>query len=304
MQRGRGEPHFTQNDGRNPLALSLLWIVNGCSQTSMRSVSPPHDRPVGVQGPAPATPESPYVHVVRWRGETLSSIAAWYTGSWKNWQALARANPEIDPNRIEIGDQVRIPEALLKTRKPMPFDSLPAPAGKETVRPAPTRETPAKPAPHFYVHVVRWQNETLSFIAEWYTASWTNWETLAKANPEIDPNRMKIGDEIRIPEVLLKTRKPMPSDFLPKAVSKEAVRPAAAPSREPVEKLDRVRAIEVRETSDTPKTSLATAELFTSEEAKSQTIVVSEEMELFEPEEIAGKPAGTPEETGLFGPLE
>ena len=227
------------------LALSLLWIVNGCSHTSMRSVPPPHDRPVGVQAPAPETPESPYVHVVRWRGETLSSIAAWYTASWKNWQALARANPEIDPNRIEIGDQIRIPEALLKTRKPMPSDSLPAPAGKETVRPTPTRETPAKPAPHFYVHVVRWQNETLSFIAEWYTASWQNWETLAKANPEIDPNRIKIGDKIRIPEVLLKTRKPMPSDSLPKAVSKKAAQPAA-PSREPVEKPDRVRAIEVR----------------------------------------------------------
>ena len=165
------------------LALSLLWIVNGCSQTSVRSVPPSHDRPVEIQPPPPATPESPYVHVVRWQGETLSSIAAWYTASWQNWQALARANPEIDPNRIEIGDKIRIPEALLKTRKPMPSDSLPAPAGKESVRPTPAREAPAKPAPRFYVHVVRWPNETLSFIAQWYTASWQNWQALAKSQP-------------------------------------------------------------------------------------------------------------------------
>jgi len=192
------------------LALSLLWIVNGCSHTSMRSVPPSHDRPVEIQSPAPETPESPYVHVVRRQGETLSSIAAWYTASWRNWQALARANPEIDPNRIEIGDEIRIPEALLKTREPMPSDSL------------------------------------------------------------------------------------------PKAVSKKSVQPAT-PSREPVEKTDPVRAIEVGETSDKPKTPPAEAELFAPVEPESQPIVVSDEMELFKPEEIAGK---APEDTGLFGPLE
>ena len=118
------------------LALSLLWIVSGCSQAGKRSKPPPHDVPVGVQLPSPATPESTYVHVVLWQGETLSSIADWYTASWQNWEALARANPEIDPKRIKIGDRIRIPEALLKTRKPMPFDFLSPPASKEAVEPA------------------------------------------------------------------------------------------------------------------------------------------------------------------------
>jgi hypothetical protein len=286
------------------LALSLLWIVNGCSQTSMRSVPPPQDRPVGIQSPAPVTPESPYVHVVRWHGETLSSIAAWYTASWQNWRILARENPEIDPNRIEIGDEIRIPEALLTTRKPMPPDSLPTGTSKKVAPPAPPPREPVKePAPRFYAHVVRWQNETLSFIADWYTASWQNWEALAKANPEIDPNRIEIGDEIRIPETLLKTRKPMPSDFLPTAVRKKAVEPASL-SREPVEKPGRERDVELGETSDTPRTPIRDAELFEPEEAKPQLIVVSEEMELFEPEEIARKPAEPPEDTGLFGPVE
>jgi len=285
------------------LALALLWVVNGCSQTSMRAVPPPHDRPVGVQSPPPATPEPDYMHVVRWRGETLSSIAAWYTASWQNWEALARANPEIDPDRIEIDDRIRIPQALLKTSKPMPSDFLPTAVTKKTVRATPPMKSPAKPAPRFYVHVVRWQNETLSFIAEWYTASWQNWEALAKANPELDPKRIDLGDEIRIPEALLKTRKPMPSDFLPTAVSKKAVQPAP-PSRKPVEKPDRLRAIEVEETSNTPKTAPGEAELFAPEEAKPQTVVASEEMELFAPEEITGKPAEVPEEPGLFGPME
>jgi hypothetical protein len=240
---------------------------------------------------------------VRWQGETLSSIADWYTASWQNWEAIASANPEIDPKRIEIDDRILIPEALLKTRKPMPFDFLSPSGNKEAVHPTPSQEPPEKPTRRFYVHVVRWQNETLSFIAQWYTASWQNWEALAKANPQLDPNRIQIGHKIRIPEALLKTRKPMPSDFVPTAVSKKFVQPTALP-REPVEKPDRVRALEVGEAGDTRKTPPREAELFGLAEAKAQPVVVSEEMDLFGPWEIAGKPAETPEETGLFGPLE
>jgi len=284
------------------VALSLLWIVDGCSQASKRSGPRPHDRPLGVQSPAPATPDTTYVHVVRWQGETLSSIADWYTASWQNWEALVRANPQVDPKRIEIGDRIRIPETLLKTRKPMPFDFLPSAASKKTVRPTPPQAPPAKLEPHFYVHVVRWHNESLSFIAEWYTASWQNWEALAKANPDLDPKQIRIGDKIRIPEALLKTRTPMPSDFfLRTAVSKKTVQPA--PTGEAAEKPGLVRALEVGETSGTPKTPPIEEELSGPAGARAQPVAVSEEMELFGPAEIAGRPA-TAEETELFGPIE
>jgi hypothetical protein len=224
------------------------------------------------------------VHVVRWQGETLSAIASWYTGSWQTWETLAKANPAIDPNRIEIGDRIRIPQTLLKTRKPMPAEFLRPSQEKKTARPAPPPEPPAKPEPTLYMHTVRWKNETLSFIAEWYTDSWQNWEALAEANPHIDPDRIEIGDRIRIPEALLKTRKPLPADFLPKGVSKKAVPPAPSAGK-PVEAPE-------------------DAELFAPEEAGTQPIVVSEEMELFAPEEVSGNPIGTPEEASLFGPIE
>jgi hypothetical protein len=142
----------------------------------------------------------------------------------------------------------------------------------------------------------------LSFIAAWYTPSWQNWKALAKANPGLDPKRIEVGDEIRIPEALLKTRKPMPSHFLP-TMSKKAVQPAP-PSRRPVDKPDPVRTVEVEETSDTPKTAPEEVELFDPQEAKSQPVVVSGQMELFEPEEVAGNPADTLEETDLFRPVE
>jgi hypothetical protein len=149
--------------------------------------------------------------------------------------------------------------------------------------------------------VVRWQNETLSFIAEWYTASWQNWGVLAKANPDLNPKRIKIGDTIRIPEALLKTRTPMPSDFLRTAVSKKTLQPA--PPRESAEKPDSVRALKVGETSAVPETPPVVEELFGPAEARARPVAVSEEMELFGPREIAGR-AATPEETELFGPIE
>ena len=60
------------------------------------------------------------VHTVRWKGESLSIIAKWYTGEAGNWRLLAEHNPLNDPDRIGIGDRIAIPEPLLKTRAPLP----------------------------------------------------------------------------------------------------------------------------------------------------------------------------------------
>jgi hypothetical protein len=64
--------------------------------------------------------QTAYVHTVKWREETIQAIAAWYTGKKENWQALADANPVINPDRLCIGNQVFIPQELLKSREPLP----------------------------------------------------------------------------------------------------------------------------------------------------------------------------------------
>ncbi len=56
------------------------------------------------------------VHVVKWGDETLPAIAKWYTGSSENWDAIANANPTVDPLHVQQGDHVFIPHGLLKTR--------------------------------------------------------------------------------------------------------------------------------------------------------------------------------------------
>jgi hypothetical protein len=61
---------------------------------------------------------------VRWREETLSHIAKWYTGTIKNWKVIAKANSELDPKKIDTGDTILIPEDLLTARAPMPHSFL------------------------------------------------------------------------------------------------------------------------------------------------------------------------------------
>lgn len=65
-----------------------------------------------------------HVHVVQWPDETLSAIANWYTGSSDNMGVLASANPTLDPVRMQKGDQVFIPQNVLKTRAAMSKDFL------------------------------------------------------------------------------------------------------------------------------------------------------------------------------------
>jgi hypothetical protein len=61
-----------------------------------------------------------------------------------------------------------------------------------------------------YKHTVRWQGESLSLIAKWYTGSFNNWKKLTEANPRINPNLIKPGHVILIPPALIKTREPLP----------------------------------------------------------------------------------------------
>jgi len=99
-----------------------------------------------------------------------------------------------------------------------------------------TREwQPVKPGQTAYVHTVKWQEETLQAIAAWYTGNKENWQALADANPIINPDRLCIGNQVFIPQELLKSREPLPRGFIvqvhetPKRVKKERKKPAPQP---------------------------------------------------------------------------
>jgi len=160
-----------------------------------------------------------------------------------------------------------------------------------------------KPEPLFYLHVVRWQGETLPLIAQWYTASSDNWKQIKKANPGIDPNRITPGNRILIPTSVLKEPRPMPFDFLPPPpVSKK---PSPSPTaRIPPKKQEETPILEPAPTPGRSTLLPEGIELFGPREASAAPATIPAEMELFGPAEIAERPAAIPEETQLFGPVD
>ena len=75
-----------------------------------------------------------------------ADIARWYTGDEENRKALASANPDIDPDFLLVGNDIYIPSALLKTRKPMEPESFQTSAAESTKKPNEARETAPAPA--------------------------------------------------------------------------------------------------------------------------------------------------------------
>jgi hypothetical protein len=62
---------------------------------------------------------APVVHKVQWPEERLMIIAKWYTGDAQNWEALANANPNVNPDSLAQGTKIFIPAELVKHQEPM-----------------------------------------------------------------------------------------------------------------------------------------------------------------------------------------
>jgi len=160
-----------------------------------------------------------FKHTVRWPGETLSLIASWYTGSSRNWRKLAKTNPRLNPNRIKGGNVIMIPPSLLKTRVRLP------------------QKVAAKYTSDYFSYKVKQNNERMADIARWYTGNSGNRKLLARANPDLNPDRLKQGNEVYIPKNLLKTRDPIKASEPAAALSKPAIRktPVRQPESAPAE---------------------------------------------------------------------
>lgn len=87
------------------------------------------------------------MHKVRWEGESLALVAKWYTGRPENWNAIAGANPTLDPKKIIVGNSIRIPSRLLITRKPMPKRFLTGAIESDAFPPAVDAGKVSAPAP-------------------------------------------------------------------------------------------------------------------------------------------------------------
>lgn len=67
--------------------------------------------------------EEKYVyHRIKYSGETVAVISAWYTKSAKNWPEIVDANPKMVPSKLRLGDIVRIPKNIVKRSGPLPSE--------------------------------------------------------------------------------------------------------------------------------------------------------------------------------------
>jgi hypothetical protein len=73
---------------------------------------------------ASATSGSDISHVVNFPGETLRIISSWYTGNPDNAGRIARINGIENPDVLYLGQEIRLPEYLLKRRNSFPEEEV------------------------------------------------------------------------------------------------------------------------------------------------------------------------------------
>jgi LysM repeat protein len=204
------------------LGLALLWIIAGCA--TMDKYVAQINKKLPSWAKKSRSKGTYHFHKVRYPGESLSVIAEWYTGDVENWPYLAKANPKLDPNRITIGTTVLIPDNLMHTKKEMPREFVDAVGKRHKSRKAQVAKTKSRSSYHY--HKVKYPGESLSIIAKWYTGDVKNWRSVAKVNPKLNPNRITVGDKIRIPNKLLHTQKPMPRSFVVGSTKRKKSKPS------------------------------------------------------------------------------
>jgi len=143
--------------------------------------------PIDIAGALPTT------HTVA-KGEDLWKISENYYGVGYNWVDISEENNITDPNRLEVGHVLTIP------------DVSPRIAQKDTTQTPTTTSTPDRDEPTTItdngktIHVVS-IGDTLWSIAERYFDSGFNWLDIAKENNITKPNLIEVDQQIFIPSV-------------------------------------------------------------------------------------------------------
>ena len=114
------------------------------------------------------------------KGDSYYSIAKKELGNAARWKELEKLN-NIPADDLRVGKVIKLPAKA---------------AAVEALTPAPV----APSAGDANVHVVK-ANETLSDISKSHYGTTAKWKEIVKANPGIDPEGLKVGQKIKLPEI-------------------------------------------------------------------------------------------------------
>ncbi|MEE8458659.1 MAG: LysM peptidoglycan-binding domain-containing protein [Phycisphaerales bacterium] len=147
----------------------------------------PEARPLGA-----GTPRSPRtVEYIVQPGDSMWTIARRWYGDGIRWREIANGNPEINPERLNVGQRLQLP-ARDDTRTVGLNRSVSIPA---------TRAMTPVPAGTGRQYTVL-AGDTLSTIAEDQYRSESRWREIYQANRTAiggNPDRLKVGMKLRIP---------------------------------------------------------------------------------------------------------
>ena len=125
-----------------PLALSLL--VCSCRTMDHNEIKD------SVDMVAPKIEQPAFIFHKVMAGETLATIARWYTGSESMWHEIAEDNPKFSPSSLRQGDIVMVSVSQATVHKEQPPYSTREPRAEESDSSKPskaTKKTNAAPAP-------------------------------------------------------------------------------------------------------------------------------------------------------------
>ncbi len=136
--------------------------------------APPSDTTPRTPEPSPS-PTAQDTYTIQ-SGDNFAIIAERLYGEQAYWPAIAQANPEVDPNRLQVGQEINLPEAtdVARIDQPRQADEVPSVPGEQR-------------------HVVQ-AGETLSGIAQQHYGAGSQWRYLYNVNRETigdNPNRLR-----------------------------------------------------------------------------------------------------------------
>jgi hypothetical protein len=113
-------------------------------------VAPSPAPPAPAATTAPPAPNGDYIFHKVYAGETLATIAKWYSGNANNWKVLASHNLDKEPFKLKAQEVVRIPLKLASANKEQPgFSTASTKAGvrkgQKTSSPSPAAPGPTPP---------------------------------------------------------------------------------------------------------------------------------------------------------------
>ncbi len=169
-------------------AVRPLSLPESVPPAATPPVSPPEVNPVPANEPHPSPPvanqpvsikpaASPTEHTIK-AGDTMTSIATEWFGDANKWSLIAKENPLADPNRLVIGQKLRLPS--------------------KDAKPAPVKEQAAANDSTFTVR----SGDTLAKIAREYFGDVAKWTVIYDANRAVigsDPAALKVGMKLKMP---------------------------------------------------------------------------------------------------------